>query len=178
MNSPVRDAIPAQRCRCGHWARPDEVTECRFCDCKDHRPARAAASAHQGRDPQDPVAAEAALEYFKDEMELARLELADASDAEIDAELARDAARRAWELAEECPKVGAIVNERRITVAYVKAWCNSRITAEEREYRRKKAAREAAAKRLDVLGRQAITQASIAKSVGTGYNLTRGGDYR
>lgn len=174
MSHPLTGTIPAEKCACGHFARADEVTACRFCDCRQHRPARS--GPYQGHDPQTPPGAEAALEYFKDEMELARLELAEASDAEIDAELARDAAWREWELSDECPKVGAIIDDRRITVSYMKAWIGSRITAEEREYRRKKAARAAAAKRLDVLGRQAITQASIAKSVGTSYQGTRWGE--
>lgn len=173
MKNPARDATPAARCACGHWARPDEVTACRFCDCAEHRPAR---SLYQGNDPQTPAGAEVALEYFKDEMERARLELAEASDEEITAELARDAARRERELSDECPKLGAVVNDRRISVSYVKAWVDSQIPGEEREYRLKKAAREAAAKRLDVLGRQAITQASIAKSVGTSYMGTKSGE--
>lgn len=175
MTNPVRDAIPAQRCECGHWARPDEVTECRFCGCKEHRPARSAGTPYAGHDPQTPPGAEAALEYFKNEMELARLELAEASDEEVEAELARDKARWALELSDECPRAGTFDGVR-VLASYVNAWISSRITAEEREYRRKKAAREAAAKRLDVLGRQAITQASIAKSVGTSYQGTRWGE--
>jgi metal-sulfur cluster biosynthetic enzyme len=174
VTTPAEATIPAAKCeQCGHHARIDEITACRYCDCTRHVGARP--GPHQGHDPQTPPGAEAALEYLKEEMERARLELAGASDAEVEAELARDAARRKLQLSDECPPVG-VFDGVRVTVAWQKAWIDDRIVAEEREYRLKKKAREAAAKRLDVLGRQAITQASIAKSVGTGYQFTRSGE--
>ena len=169
---PLDGAMPAVKCACGHFARPDEVTECKFCDCKDHRPAQ---SPYGGHNPEEPPGAEAALEYFKAQMEVARQELAQASNEEVEAELARDMTKARLTLDDECPVTG-VFDGVRVTVGQRDAWLLLRTEDEEREYRLKKLAREAALKRLDVLGRQAITQASIAKSVGTGYQMTRTGE--
>lgn len=169
MTNPVRDAIPAQRCKCGHFAKPDEVTKCRYCECREHRPDR---DIYGGHNPDEPPGAEAALEFFKAEMGRAQKDLERASNEEVDAELARDMARARLMLSDDCPVTGTFDGVR-VTVGQRDAWVLLHSEDAEREYRVKKMAREAAAKRLDVLGRQAITQASIAKSVGQGYGMTR-----
>lgn len=173
MSHPLDGTIPAPKCAtCPHHVPLGEVTGCRFCGCTDHRPAK---SPYGGHNPDEPPGAEAALEYFKDEMEVARLELAQASNEEVEAELALDMARARLVLSGDCPVTG-VFDGVRVTVGQRDAWVLLHCVNEEREHRIRKLRREAAAKRLDVLGRQAITQASIAKSVGTGYNLTRTGE--
>jgi hypothetical protein len=176
MSHPLDGTIPAVKCaNCPHHVPLGDVTACRFCDCQEHAPK--AQSPYGGHNADEPPGAEAALEYFKAEMDVARRELEQASNGEVEAELARDAARRKWEFDDECPPVG-VFGGIRTTARRQAAWIDNHIADEEREYRLAKSRREAASKRLDVLGRQAITQASIAKSVGTGYNLTRSGEYR
>lgn len=160
--------IPAGRCgACPHYARADEVTRCRFCGCEHH-----VASPYQGHDPQTPPGAEAALESFRDALESARQELAGAADAEVTAELERDAAHRRWMLSPECPPVG-VFDGVRTTVAQRDAWVQDRVAGEERAYRLARAARQAAQKKLDVLGKQGSYQQSISKSVGQSYSGQR-----
>jgi hypothetical protein len=164
MSHPLRDTLPAVRCpECSHWARPDEVTECRHCDCKHHR-----GSLHGGNDPESPVGAEAALQALRDALEPARQALREAADAEVEAELARDAARRRWMLSADCPK--ATGRGRTHTVAERDCWVEDKIAGEERDYRLAKAAREAAKAYLDVLGKQLSAQQSVARSVAVSYN--------
>lgn len=177
MSHPLRNTIPAAKCtECDHFAPVGEITECKRggCACKRHTGERSG-SPYRGNDPESPEGAEAALEYFKAEMEAARRELAQASDEEVAAELARDMTRARLMLSDECPVTG-VFDGVRVTVGQRDAWLLLRTEDEEREYRLRKLARTAAEKRLEVLGRQAITQASIAKSVSTGYNLTRTGE--
>lgn len=164
----VPDAvIPAGRCVCTHYARADEITECRYCDCKRH-----VATPYAGHDPQTPPGAEAGLESFKEALEIARQELAEAADAEVTAELDRDAAHRKWMLAPECPKVG-VFDGVRTTVAQRDAWVADRVAEHERAYRLAKATRQAAQKKLDVLGKQGSFQQSIGRSVGDSYRGQR-----
>lgn len=167
MNHPLRDTVPALKCACGHFARADEVTACRFCPCADHRPA---SNPYGGHDPQTPPGAEAALQFFSDALDAAQKALEKAANEEIEAELARDAARRRWLLSAECPKAAG--PDRTCTVTERDAWVDSRIEDEEREFRIKRAAAKAAAKRMDVLGKQGSYQQSINRSVGTSYQGT------
>lgn len=113
-----------------------------------------------GHDPQTPPGAEAALQSFSDALEPARQ--------------ARDAARRGWLLSDECPKAG-VFDGVRVTVAERDAWVEDRIAGEERTFRLAREKRKAAAKALDILGRQASYQQTISKSVGDSYRGT-GGD--
>lgn len=161
--------IPAGRCgNCTHWARPDEVTRCPHCDCPRH-----VATPYGGHDPQTPPGAENALQAFSDALEEARRELAAAADEEVDAELARDAAQRRAELSPAAPKVG-VFDGARTTVAMKAAWVAEQIAEEERAYRLATVKRKAAAKRLDILGKQGSYQQSISKSVGDSYRGTGG----
>jgi len=127
-----------------------------------------------GHDPQTPPGAEAALQSFSGALEPARRALADAADEEVEAELARDAARRYWLLSDECLKAG-VFDGVRVTVAERDAWVEEKIAGEERAFRLAREKRKAAAKALDVLGRQASYQQTISKSVGDSYRGT-GGD--
>jgi len=160
--------IPAMKCACGHFARPDEVTECRFCGCKHH-----VARPHGEHDPQTPPGAEQALQAFSDALEEARRELAAAADEEVDAELARDTAQRRAELSPAAPKVG-VFDGVRTTVAMRAAWVAEQIAGEERTFRLATVKRKAAAKKLDILGKQGSYQQSISKSVGDSYRGTGG----
>jgi hypothetical protein len=158
--------IPAGKCACGHWARADEVTECRYCDCTQHR-----VSPYGGHNPQDPPGAEAALQSFSDALEPAREELAAAVDEEVRAELARDSAKRYWLLHGTCPKTG-VFDGVRVTVAERDAWVEEKIADKEYEFRMAEVKRKAAAKKLAILERQSSVQQSISKSVGEAYRGT------
>jgi hypothetical protein len=111
-----------------------------------------------------PPGAEARLEAYKAELEKAGLDLAEAADAETDAELARDAARDRLLLSPDCPRCGTFDGVR-VTVAERDAWVNSRIVDLEREYRHKRRARERAEGKLRILERQGGIQQSITASV-------------
>ncbi len=88
MSMPPRnETIPAGRCDCGHWARPDEITRCRLCVCA-HHVAKTAGS------PQTPPGAERDLQSYSDALEEAGEKLAAARNAELEAEEARDTAKR------------------------------------------------------------------------------------
>lgn len=169
MNRPLPDgAIPAGKCVCTHWARADEVTECRFCNCTHH-----VARPHGEHDPQTPPGAEQALQAFSDALEEARRELATAADEEVDAELARDTAQRRAELSPAAPKVG-VFDGVRTTVAMRAAWVAEQIAGEERAFRLATVKRKAAAKKLEILGKQGSFQQSINRSVSASYQGTGG----
>lgn len=156
--------IPALKCACGHYARIDEVTTCRFCDCTEHR-------AIQGYDAQTPPDAEAKLQAYADAMEDATQALAAARNAELDAENARDAARRRAQFSDDCPKVG-VFGGVRTTVAYQTAWIEREIEQEELAFRLAREARRAASDHLRKLSKQGGFQQSIAASVRTAYQGT------
>ena len=78
-----------------------------------------------------PKGAEDRLEKYQEALEQAGKDLADAADAETDAELARDSARDSLLLDDNCPKCGTF-DHVRVTVAERDAWVNSQITEEER----------------------------------------------
>ena len=159
------DAYPAGRCICGHFARADEVTACRFCDCAAHR-----AAPHQGHDPQTPPGAEAALQSFSEALEEAELALAEKRDLEVAAKAARDAAKRRALLSGECPKV----RRDHCTVAERDAWVEDQIAGQQLAYELAKAARQGAYERLRTIGKQGSFQQSITKSVGDSYRGTGG----
>lgn len=172
MSHPLDGTRPAPRCACGHHCRPDEVTECRFCDCKDHRPARdAPGSPYQGYDPQTPAGAEAAVQAFSDALEPVRQALAEAVDAEADAELDLEVAKARLILSDECPVVG-VFGGVRVTVAQRDAWVLLRTTDEVRALKKATAARKIAEKALDVTGRKLMAQQSITRSVGGSYGAS------
>jgi len=160
--------VPAMKCNCGHFARPDEITVCRFCDCERH-----IASPHGGHDPQTPPGAEAALQSFSEALEVARQELADAADEEVKTELARDSAKRYWLLSDKCPPVG-VFDRVRTTVAQRDAWVEEKIADKEMDFRLAREKRRAAAKKVDILSKQGSYQQSISKSVGDSYRGTSG----
>ena len=120
-----------------------------------------------------PPGAEARLEDYQGALEQAGKDLADAADAETDAELTRDSARDSLLLDPACPKCGTF-DHVRVTVAERDAWVNSQITDLESEYRHKKRARERAENRLRILERQGGIQQSIARSVTETYRGTNG----
>ena len=168
MSHPHQAAIPASKCACGHFAPIGEIGTCRFCDCERHT-----GTPYGEHDPQTPIGAEAALQALSEALERGRVGLAQASDAEVEAELARDAARRALVLSDECPRAG-VFGGVRVTVAERDAWIDDRIVDEERAFRLAKAAREAAEKYLSVVGKQLSAQQSINRSVGQGYGTSTG----
>ena len=168
MSNPLNGTVPALKCACGHFAPLGEITTCRFCDCERH-----AGTPYGDHDPQTPLGAETALQAFSEALERARVGLAQASDAEVEAELARDAARRKLMFTEECPRAG-VFGGVRVTVAERDAWIDDRIVDEERAFRLAKAAREAAEKYLSVVGKQLSAQQTLSKSVGQGYGNSTG----
>lgn len=158
---PREATIPSGRCACGHLAPVGEVITCSRpgCGCERHT-----GSLYRGNDPATPEGAETALQTFMDALDTARERLEEASNAEVDAELARDAAKRRWLLSDECQALR--------TVAERKAWAEARTEPEERAFRIAKARREAARGVLDVLGKQMSAQQSINRSVSTSYQGT------
>lgn len=165
MSHPLRDAIPAGRCEsCGHFApATGEIGTCTRCICQRHA-APGRNSPYGGNDPSSPVGAETALQAFMRELDTARERLEAASNDEVDAELARDAAKRRWLLTDDCQALR--------TVAERKAWADARCETEERAFRVAKARREAARAALGVLGKQLSAQQSISRSVATSYQGT------
>ena len=158
-----RDAIPALRCACSHFARTDEVGACRFCDCAHH-----VASPYQGHDPASPPGAEAALQSYSEALDDAVEKLRLARDAELDAEDARDQAKYEALLSDECPQTG-VIDGKRTTVAYRDAWVRREIADEERTYRAAKVVRQAASAHLDKLNSQRSIAQTISKSVSGSY---------
>jgi hypothetical protein len=158
--------IPAGKCACGHWARADEVTECRYCDCAQHR-----ASPYGGHDPQTPPGAEAALQAFSRELDEARQALAAARNAELDAKTARDKVKRKFLLSPHAPAVG-VFGGVRTTMAERDAWVADQIADEEQAYQVAKLARQAAKEHLDTLREQGSLQQSISRSVSASYQGT------
>jgi hypothetical protein len=165
MSMPPRnETIPAGRCDCGHWARPDEITRCRLCDCQ-HHVAKTAGS------PQTPPGAERDLQSYSDALEEAGEKLAAARNAELEAEEARDTAKRRALLSPDCPQAG-VFDGVRVTVAYVAAWVEDQIAGAQHAYRLARVARQAASDHLRKVGKQGSFQQTLTKSVGTAYQNT------
>jgi hypothetical protein len=163
MTHPHHDTIPARKCACGHFARIDEVTTCRFCDCTEHRGA--VNGSHQGYDPQTPAGAETALQSFSDALDEARELLAAKRDLEVDALAALKEAKRRALLSDECPKV----RRNECTVAERDAWAEDQAAGEEKAWMLAKADRQAAADHLHTVGKQGAFQQSIGASVRESY---------
>jgi hypothetical protein len=126
------------------------------------------------RAPADtPPGAEARLEAYRDALDEAAEALTQARNAELEAEDARDAARRHHQLSKECPPVG-VFNGVRTTVAHQKAWVEEQIKDEEHAYRLAKVARQAAQTHLDKLRKQGGFQQSLTASVRETYRGTNG----
>ena len=163
VSHPLAGTIPAAKCpECGHWARPDEVTECRHCDCKHHR-----ASPYQGHDPQTPPGAESALAAFMKALFDAQQALEQAANEEVDAEMDLEERRRELMLSDDCPRAAG--PGRTATVAYQNAWIDQQVADLIRTHRIARARREAAEKVLKVLERNSSLQQSISRSVGQSY---------
>lgn len=161
MTHPLDGTIPAGRCgQCSHWARFDEVTACRFCECTQHRAA--------DRDPQTPPDAEDALKSYSADLDEAVKLLRDARNAELNAQEARDKAKYEALLSEGCPPVG-VFGGVRTTVAFQAAWVAREIASEETAYRAAKVVRQAASEHLDKLNSQRSIQQTISKSVAGSY---------
>ena len=139
----------------------------------DHDDARSRASARLAGDPFQPAGAEALLESYRDALDAAVKELAAARNAELDAQNARDEAKRAALLSEGCPKVG-VFGGIRTTTAYVKAWVEDQVADLERAYKLAREARRAAADHIDKLGKQGRFQQSITASVRESFRGTNG----
>jgi hypothetical protein len=118
-----------------------------------------------------PPGAESRLESYRDALDVAAEALAAARNAELDAEEARDTARRRAQLSDQCPPVG-VFDGVRITVAYQKAWIEEQIKDEERAYRAAKVARQAAADHLRKVGKQGGFQQSLTASVRETYRTS------
>ena len=168
MTGPLDGTVPAPKCLCGHYARLDEVGECRVCDCKNHR-----ASPYGGHDPQTPPGAESALQAYSEELDVAVKMLREARDAELDAQNARDAAKWDATLSDECPQPGVKEGGRRVLAAHAEAWVGRQIKDEETAYRAAKVVRQAAQDHLDKLNSQRTIAQTIAKSVAGNYQGTR-----
>jgi hypothetical protein len=119
-------------------------------------------------EPDLPVNAEAKLEAYRDAMDEARNALRQARDAELEAQQARDAARRRAQLSAECPKVG-VFDGVRTTVAYQQAWIEQQIEDKERAYQVAKLTRQAASDYLRTVGKQGSFQQSLTSSVRDSY---------
>jgi|SRR5450755_450064 hypothetical protein len=169
MSHPLEGAVVALRCACSHFARADEVSTCRFCDCTHHRGV--IRDIHGGHGPQTPPGAEAALQAFSDALEEARELLAERRDLEVDALAALKAAKRAALLSPECPKV----RRNEWTVAERDAWAEDKCADEERAWMLARSARQAAADFLHTTGKQGGFQQSIGASVRTSYQGQWGG---
>ena len=131
------------------------------------------APAPQHAPPDTPPGAEALLEEYRDQMDKAREDLAQARNAEVEAKQARDAAARKALLSDECPKVG-VFGGVRTTVAYQKAWVEEKVADLDVAYQIARTTRQAAAEHLRTLGKQGGIQQSITASVRETYRGTNG----
>ena len=120
-----------------------------------------------------PPGAEARLESYRDALEEATKALAEARNAELEAEEARDTAVRRAQLSPDCPPVG-VFDGVRITVAYQKAWVEDQAKDEQRAYREARVARQAAQAHLRKVEKQGGFQQSITASVRESYRGTGG----
>jgi hypothetical protein len=176
--APVTEDYATKRCvhsSCAHIVFRDQDMSggkipCRSCGCTDHR-TRPASGEH---DPLTPPGAEAALESFQASLEEATRLLAQKRNEELDAEDARDTARRRAQLSPDAPKVG-VFDGIRTTVAMREAWVQDQIAEQEHEYRLAREARRAAADHLRKIEKQGSFQQSISRSVSTDYQGTGGG---
>jgi hypothetical protein len=111
-----------------------------------------------------PPGAESRLQDYLDALEEATEALAEARNAELEAEEARDSRKREGQFHEDCPKVG-VKDGVRITVAYQKAWIEDYAKDEEHDFRVARATRQAAQAHLRKVEKQGGFQQSITASV-------------
>lgn len=161
--SHAQATLPAGRCECGHYAPVGEITHCGRCDCNRH--TAAAPSPYRGHDPDTPPGAEAALQAFMDALTDAREVLAQAIDAEVEAQIVYETAEDAWTLSPECPQV----RRDEWTVAQRDAWVRSRVRDERAALLKAQAARKEASMFVRVLGQQLSGSQTRAKSVTASY---------
>ena len=128
-------------------------------------------SPYRGHDPQTPPGTEAALASYSNALDTARLALAAARDAEVDAKHKRDTAKRRALLSPECPKAAG--PGRTCTVAERDAWVEDRIADEDLAYELARVARRAAADHLSTPGKQGSLAQSLSRSVGESYRGQR-----
>jgi hypothetical protein len=114
-----------------------------------------------------PVAIESKLRSLVNELGKARVLLATARDAEVDAKHAWNRARRAAMLSRDCPKV----ERGGWTTAERDAWVDHEVEDLHFEYDKATAAREAAQDHLRVLREQAEIVRSLGASVRQAYDL-------
>jgi hypothetical protein len=120
-----------------------------------------------------PPGAEARMEAYRDALDEAVKALTAARNAELDAQEARDEAKTAAQLSEDCPPVG-VFEGKRTTVAYQKAWIANQIADLEHAYKVARETRRAAAGHLDKLSKQGRFQQTITASVREAYRGTSG----
>jgi hypothetical protein len=161
VSHPLSGTLRSGRCaECEHLAPIGEVFPCSKCPCNHHTASP--------RDPQTPPEAEKLLQDYSEQLDDAVEKLREARDAELEAEEARDAAKWAALLSEDCPQVG-VFGGVRTTVAMQAAWVAREIAARETAYRAAKVIRQAASAHLDKLNSQRSIQQTIAKSVAGQY---------
>lgn len=114
-----------------------------------------------------PASARDRIEKIGTELARASLALRRARDAEVDAEHAYEAQRRAWLLSIECPKV----TRSGTTAAERDAWVDSKCDETYFKFRLATAAREAAKDHLAVCQTQAMLSMALLKSVDTSYSM-------
>ena len=153
MSHPLNDTTPAARCAdCTHFAPVGEITACRFCDCQRHT--------GKPYEPATPASAEQKLDAYVQALDDAEEAVTFARNAELEAENARDVARAAALLSEECPKTGTFGGVR-ITVAERDAWVAREIEPLEFKFRAAREVRRAAVLRFDKVRKQGSFAQSI-----------------
>lgn len=130
-------------------------------------------SPHGGHDPQTPPGAEAALTEFSDQLEAARLMLAEKRDAEVMAKDTWNKAKRRARFSPGCPKAGTYDGVR-ILKDDVDAWIDDQVADEGLAYELSKTARQAAKDHHDTLRTQGSLAQTLSKSVADSYRGTGG----
>jgi hypothetical protein len=124
-------------------------------------------------EPETPVTTESRLRWLGRALEDNTGALKEMRDAELEAEEARDSARRGALLSSECPRTGTF-GGLRITVAERDAWVEEHIKDEEHTYRIAAAATKAAEDQRRKLESQLRAAQSINSSVRESYRGTWG----
>lgn len=130
-------------------------------------------SPYQGHDPQEPPGAEAALTSFSDQLEAARLALAEKRDQEVQAKQAWSKAKRRARFSAECPRAGTFDGVR-VLKDDVDAWIDDQCADEELAYELAKTARQAAKDHHETLRTQGSLAQTLSKSVADAYRGTGG----
>lgn len=123
-------------------------------------------------EPQTPPKAEEKLGELSDAVEQAAGILAEARDAETEAQEAYDDAYVAAVGSPDCPVPGDTANGRRVTVGQREDWITVQVREHKRILERAKNARRKAEDRLRVVSKQASVQQTRTKSVTESYGRT------